>query len=542
MPTIFDEGLEKRGANHEPLTPLSFLRRSAEIYPEYVALIYGERSLTYRGLIDRCRAFAGFLDTIGLGRGDTVSVMLPNIPQMVELHFSANTAGRVLHTINTRLDAASIRFQLEHCESKVLVFDSEYALIVKDAIRGMNATPILVEVNDPSANFQSGLVSGSISYERAIDDGLEAAHLRGPEDEWEPIALSYTSGTTGNPKGVVTHHRGAYLNAMANTVAWSMQYHATYLWVLPMFHCNGWCFPWTITLLAGKHVCLRKPDPKEIIRLVNQHEVTHLCAAPVVLSMLADCAREGLTFESRVRILTAGAAPAPRVIEDVERLNAAVTQVYGLTETYSSTVISAWKTEWSSYPPQEQYRLKSRAGVRFPACEDLDVVGDHLVPVPRDGKTVGEVVVRGNTVMRGYLKNPIATSEAFQGGWFHTGDLAIRYPDGYIAICDRSKDMINSGGEKMSSLEIEEVLLDHPAIFEAAVVAAPHVKWGEVPVAFVSLRTDCPSTDEEIIAYCSSRLARYKVPKRIIFGPLERTATGKVQKFRLRELVKEMTF
>lgn len=537
MQTIFDEGLEKTHANHEPLSPLSFLRRSADIYPEYVAVAYGDYRLTYGRMLERCMAFAGFLDQSGLVRGDVVSVMLPNVPEMVELHFAAITDGRVLHAVNTRLDPQAIRFQLEHAETKLLVYDREYAATIAEAMAGMKTPPIIVEVVDPNTDFAVGPME-AVAYEDALAIGSGRGHLRGPGDEWDAIALSYTSGTTGNPKGVVTHHRGAYLNATANTVAWTMRYHATYLWVLPMFHCNGWCFPWTITLLAGTHVCLRKVDPVEIIRLANLHGVTNLCAAPVVLSMLAACAQQGFSFNQSVRILTAGAAPAPQVIQDVERLNTHVTQVYGLTETYSSTVMSAWKDAWDAQPPEEQYKLKARAGVKFPACEELEVVGPLLAPVPRDGKTIGEVVVRGNTVMRGYLKNREATEEAFAGGWFHTGDLAVRFPDGYIAICDRSKDMINSGGEKMSSLEIEEALLAHPGVFEAAVVSAPHPTWGEVPWAFVSAKAGNVLSEDELKNHCLSRLARYKVPKRFILGPLERTATGKVQKFKLREVAR----
>ncbi|WP_137923776.1 AMP-binding protein [Cupriavidus sp. 2SB] len=539
MSSMFDEGLDKTEANYAQLSPLSFLRRTAEIYPEYVAAIYGDRRMTYQQLLDRCSAFSGFLDQAGLDTGDVVSVMLPNVPEMLEMHFAACTGGRVLNTISTRLDAASIQFQLLHAESKVLVFDSEYSDTVAAAISNMATRPVLIEVHDTTAGFLSGKISSAIPLDSAIIAGKANAHLRGPHDEWEPIALSYTSGTTGNPKGVVTHHRGAYLNAMANTVAWSMRYHANYLWVLPMFHCNGWCFPWTITLLAGRHLFLRRADPREIIRIANEEGATNLCAAPVVLSMLAECGGEGLSFKQPVRILTAGAAPAPRIIADVERLNADVTQVYGLTETYSSIVMSAWKAEWDSLPVEEKYQLKSRAGVRFPACEDMEVVGPQHTPVSRDGTSIGEVVVRGNTVMRGYLKNSAATNEALAGGWFHTGDLAVRFPDGYIAIRDRSKDMINSGGEKMSSLEIEEVLIRHPAIFEVAVVASPHKKWGEVPCAFINVRAGHHVTEEELVVFCGERMARYKIPNRFIFGPLQRTPTGKVQKFRLREVAAE---
>ncbi|WP_109478166.1 AMP-binding protein [Paraburkholderia sp. C35] len=539
MSSIFDYGLQKCAANYECLTPLSFLRRTADVYPGMTAIIYRNRQITYRQLLERSMAFAGFLDGLGLVRGDTVSVMLPNIPQMVELQFGAISGGRVLHAVNTRLDADAIRFQMEHAETKVLVFDSEYARVVATALAKMKNPPRLVEVHDVHASFPPSEINSAFSYERALESGASRSSLISPSDEWDAIAISYTSGTTGNPKGVVTHHRGAYLNAMANVIAWSMRAHPVYLWVLPLFHCNGWCFPWTVTLLGGTHVCLRKVDAEEIIRLTNVHGVSNFCAAPVVLSSLAECAREGLGFNGPVNILTAGAAPAPRVIEDVERLGAVVTQVYGLTETYASTVVSAWQAPWNVYPPDERFRLKSRAGIQYPACEALDVFGPNGEPVPRDGETIGEVVVRGNTVMRGYLKNPDATNEAFQGGWFHTGDLGVRDPDGYISIRDRSKDMINSGGEKMSSLEVEEVLLAHPAVFEAAVVAAPDPKWGEVPFAFVRLVDGAELSVDELVQHCSERMARYKIPKRVVFGPIERTATGKVQKFRLRELAKE---
>lgn len=536
MTTIFDRGLDKDVANYEPLSPLSFLKRSARVYPERVAITYRDCTVTYQQLLQRCEAFAGFLDKRGLVRGDVVSVMLPNIPEMLELSHSAISGGRVLHAINTRLDAAAIRFQLEHAESKVIVYDREFAPIVAQMLDDMARPPIALEVVDPHAPEAAGL--GHPSYEDAIREGNGHGTLHGPVDEWDAMALSYTSGTTGNPKGVVTHHRGGYLNAMANSIAWSMRYHPTYIWVLPMFHCNGWCFPWTITLQAGTHVCLRKVDVQEIMNLADRHQATHFCAAPVVLSMLAAGASSGRRFDSRVEILTAGAAPAAQVIHDVENLNANVTQVYGLTETYASTVVSAWKADWDEKPQSDRYAMKARAGVQFPACESLDVVDSAMNSVPWDGETIGEVVVRGNTVMRGYLKNADATRQAFAEGWFHTGDLAIRDRDGYISIRDRSKDMINSGGEKMSSLEIEQVLYLHPAVLEAVVVAAPDPKWGEAPWAFVTLKPGQVATDEQLREHCLSQLARYKVPRRFVFSPIEHTATGKVQKFKLREQIR----
>lgn len=534
METIFDYGLEKSAANFQPLSPISFLTRTATIYPEYTAIVYRDHSITYRELLQRSSAFAGFLDRRGLKRGDVVSTMLPNIPEMLELSFAGISAGRVLHTINIRLDADAIRFQLEHAETKVLVYDREYTATITEVLARMTEPPFAVEVIDPGVDYPASS-TGHLTYDQALAVAPEGGVLLGPDDEWDAIAVSYTSGTTGNPKGVVTHHRGAYLNAMANTVAWSMAQHPSYIWVLPMFHCNGWCFPWTVTLLAGTHICLRKVDTTEIFSLANTHRATHFCAAPVVLSMLAS--ERGATFAEPINILTAGSPPVAEVIKRMEELNADVTQVYGLTETYASTCVSAWKANlWEEGAATARYRLKARQGVQFPACESLDVINASRQSVPWDGQTIGEVVVRGNTVMRGYLKNVSATQSAFEGGWFNTGDLAVRDPDGYISIRDRAKDMINSGGEKMSSLEIEQALYAHPSIYEAAVIAAPDSKWGEVPWAFITLKPGHTLTEEDTIAYCHTKLARFKVPKRIIFGPIEHTATGKVQKFRLREI------
>jgi fatty-acyl-CoA synthase len=538
--SIFASGLDKNRANYESLSPVSFLKRTAEIYPEYVAIAYHDLRRTYREMLDRCERFSAFLDQNGAGPGDVVSVMLPNIPEMVEMHFSAIAGGRVLHTINTRLDALAIRIQLEHAESKVLVYDREYTEVVRAALAGMDAPPLAIEVVDSSMRYDAAPL-GHIDYEAALQEASamgEVGQLQGPSDEWHAIAVSYTSGTTGNPKGVVTHHRGAYLNAMANMVAWAMPHHPTYIWVLPMFHCNGWCFSWTVTLLAGTHVCLRKVDSAEIFRLANVHEASHLCAAPVVLWMLANAGDDALAFARPINILTAGSAPAASVIRAVEARNAHITQVYGLTETYAPTVVNAWKAPWDTDPHADRYHLKARTGVRFPACEALEIVDDELQSVPWDGNTIGEVVVRGNTVMRGYLKNKTATEEAFRGGWFHTGDLAVRDPDGYISIRDRTKDMINSGGEKISSIEVEEVLFSHPSILEVAVVAGPDPRWGEAPWAFINVKPGHTLTEEDVVLYCRAKLAKFKVPKRVIFTTLERTETGKVQKFKLREFAR----
>lgn len=537
MSTLFTAGLEKCDANYAPLSPLSFLTRTAAIYPETIATVYGNDSRSYGQLFDRCMRFSSFLKSVGVGQGVAVSVMLPNTPEMIEMHFAVNAAGGVMHPINTKLDFESIRFQIEHCEAKVIVFDREYAELVSKVVNGLDRALCAVEVIDSTLNFPA-YQFGQLAYEELIQSHPAMDTCFGPEDEWNAIAVSFTSGTTGDPKGVVTHHRGAYLNATANAIAWSMPMHPVYLWTLPMFHCNGWCFAWTITHLAGTHVCLRKIDGPEIFKLIERHKVTHFCAAPIVLTTLTNTARDSTRpFEQRVKILTAGSAPAASTISEMEQLNAEVTQVYGLTETYSSIAVSAWKYEWDDLPQTERYRLKARAGVRYPACGGLEVAQQGTcIPVPSDGQTVGELIVRGNTVMSGYLKNPAATDEAFSGGWFHTGDLAVRDKDGYISIRGRSKDIIISGGENISSIEVEDVLYTHPSVLETAVVAVGDMKWGEVPCAFVVLKPGHMLSQEELIEYCRSRMARFKVPKHVLFMDIARTSTGKVQKFRLREI------
>jgi fatty-acyl-CoA synthase len=531
--------LQKRRANFEPLSPLSFLRRTSLVYPDHPAIVYGDTRRTYQEMEVRCRQISSFLDKRGVLKGDVVSVMLPNVPEMLELHFAGPASGRVLHTINTRLDPEAVRFQIVHSKSKVIFFDREYALIVQSAISTLPEPPLLIEVIDRFGPY-SAESSVHLSYDQALSQGDPRSYFGNPDDEWQPIALAYTSGTTGNPKGVVTHHRGAYLNSTANALAWEMPHHPVYLWVLPIFHCDGWCFPWTVTHLAGTHVCLRKVDTDVIFSLVESEKVSHLCAAPVVLSMLAAANQtDGKTFAAPIKILTAGAPPPARVIEAMEAVNASVTQVYGLTETYSSTAISVWNPKWNDLAAHERFHLKSRQGVPYPACEELNVIDVAGNPVPWDGVTMGEVVVRGNTVMAGYLENPAATDEAFANGWFHTGDLATRDSAGYVTVKDRTKDMINSGGEKVSSIEIEEVLSEYPDLLEVAVVAAPDEKWGEVPWAFVGVKPGTQVTEEQLVSHCRKRLAKYKIPKKFIFGALDRTATGKIQKFKLRVVAAE---
>jgi fatty-acyl-CoA synthase len=531
--------LKKRRANYEPLSPLSFLRRTSLIYPDQVAIVYGSMRRTYREVDRRCRQLSSFLDKHGVGHGDVVSVMLPNVPEMIEMHFAGPANGRVLHTISTRLDPKAVRFQLSHSRSRVLVFDREYSATVQSAVAELVDPPMLIEVIDRFAPYEQE-PSAFLSYDHALLQGDDSCLMENPRDEWQAIALTYTSGTTGNPKGVVAHHRGAYLNSIANALAWEMPHHPVYLWVLAIFHCNGWCFPWTVTHMAGTHVCLRKVDVDAIFSLVESEKVTHLCAAPIVLSMLAEASvGSDRRFPVPVSVLTAGAPPPAPIIEAMEAVNACVTQVYGLTETYSSTAISVWKSHWDALNPDDRYLLKARQGVSFPACEELSVVDKNGNPVPWDGMTMGEVVVRGNTVMSGYLDNPEATDEAFVNDWFHTGDLATRDADGYVTVKDRTKDMINSGGEKVSSIEVEEALYEHPDLLEVAVVAAPDAKWGEVPWAFVSVKPGAQVSEEQLIQHCRDRLAKYKIPKRFIFGELERTVTGKVQKFRLRDIAAE---
>ncbi len=536
----YEAGLDKNPANFVALSPLSFIERSAGVYPDRCAVIYGSRRQTWRDTYARCRRLASALEQRGIGSGDTVAVMLPNVPAMFEAHFAVPMTGAVLNTLNTRLDAEAIAFMLQHGQAKVLLTDREFSAVIEQALAlvaaaGDGQRPFVIEVEDDEA--PAGKSLGDVSYETFLAHGDPAFVWQLPADEWNPIALNYTSGTTGNPKGVVTHHRGAYLNAVANVVTWEMPRHSVYLWTLPMFHCNGWCFPWTMALQAGTSVCLRRLDTAQVFELIRKHRVTHLCAAPIVYGMLinaTDAQRQGITHP--VHGLIAGSAPPAAIIEGCERIGISITHVYGLTESYGPAAVCAQQQEWAALPIGERARLNGRQGVAYPMQQAITVLDPQtMLPVPADGQTMGEICFRGNLVMKGYLKNAAATDEAFAGGWFHTGDLAVIQADGYVKIKDRSKDVIISGGENISSVEVEEVLYRHPAVLVAAVVAKPDDKWGEVAAAFVELRHGSKATEAEIIEHCRAHMARFKVPKEVIFGPLPQTSTGKIQKFVLRQ-------
>ncbi len=532
---IFDLGLGKNDANYVPLSPLSFIKRSALVYPERVAVVHGDLRLTWKEVYGRCRRLASALQKRGVGIGDTVALMAPNVPAMYEAHFAVPMIGAVLNTLNTRLDAEAIGFMLQHGEAKVLITDREYSHIVEHALPMIEERPLVIDIDDPQ--FVGGKLVGELDYEAFLREGDPAFEWSLPADEWDAIALNYTSGTTGNPKGVVYHHRGAYLNAVSNIISWGMPPHAVYLWTLPMFHCNGWCFPWTMAANAGTNVCLRRIDAAAIFESIRANGVTHFCAAPVVHSMLIDAPqalREGI--DHQVSALIAGAAPPAAVIEGMERIGFDITHVYGLTETYGPAAVCAKDDAWDALSLEERSELNGRQGVPAPLQEDMVVMDPAtLQPVPWDGQTIGEIFFRGNLTMKGYLKNPHATEKDFAGGWFHSGDLAVVHADGYAKIKDRSKDVIISGGENISSLEVEEVLYRHAAVFGAAVVARPDAKWGEVACAFVELKQGGTATQSELIAFCRERLARFKVPKTVIFGPLTKTSTGKIQKFILRD-------
>ncbi|MEJ8813168.1 acyl-CoA synthetase [Variovorax ureilyticus] len=532
-------GLDKNAANFVALSPLSFIERAAHVYPERTALVYGPLRRNWAQTYARCRRLAGALAARGIGPGDTVAVMLPNTPAMFEAHFGVPMSGAVLNTLNTRLDASAIAFMLEHGEAKVVLTDREFSGVMAQALSALGSRrPLVIEVEDDLA--PPGQRLGEIGYEDFLAEGDPDYAWQLPADEWDAIALNYTSGTTGNPKGVVTHHRGAYLNAASNAIAWNLPDGSVYLWTLPMFHCNGWCFPWVMALSAGTSVCLRRIDPVQIYALVREHHVTHMCGAPIVYSMMLNTPaelREGIG--RTIRGLVAGAAPPAAVIEGCEAAGIELTHVYGLTEVYGPSAICAKQPGWDSLPIVERARLNSRQGVPYPLQQAVTVLDPQtLQPVPADGETIGEIMFRGNAVMKGYLKNPGATAEAFAGGWFHTGDLGVLHPDGYVKITDRSKDVIISGGENISSIEVEDALHHHPAVLSAAVVALPDAKWGEVPCAFVELKAGSAATEAELIDFCRPLLARFKLPKRIVFGELPKTSTGKIQKFVLRERVR----
>ncbi|MBS4006494.1 MAG: acyl-CoA synthetase [Afipia sp.] len=532
----YSTGLDKTAANYVPLSPLSFLARSASVYPNHTSAVYEGRRFTWSQTYERCKRFASFLAKRGIQRGDTVAAMLPNIPAMNEAHFAVPMAGGVLNALNIRLDAASIAFQLDHGGAKIILVDPEFGGVISDALGLMKGPrPLVIDVDD--AAFAGGKRIGELEYEAAVASGDPEFAWLTPDDEWDAIALGYTSGTTGNPKGVVTHYRGAYLNAVSNILAGNLGTHPIYLWTLPMFHCNGWCFPWTIAASAGINVCLRKVDPAKIFELIKAHGVTHMCGAPIVYNTLINApdAPKGKSAKPVVGLI-AGAAPPVAVLEGAESIGIKLTHVYGLTEVYGPASVCAEQPGWDELPADQRAQLKRRQGVPYPLQEAVTVLDPETMrEVPRDGETIGEVMFRGNIVMKGYLKNEKATREAFEGGWFHTGDLGVLDKDGYVIIKDRSKDIIISGGENISSVEVEDVLYKHPAVLFAAVVAKPDPKWGEVPCAFVELKEGASATEAEILSYCKGILPGFKSPKSVVFGAIPKTSTGKIQKFALRD-------
>ena len=538
MTSIYDQNLSRNEANFASLSPLGFIERTAEVYPERLAIVHGSLRQTWAQTYTRCRQLASALQRAGIGKNDTVAVMLPNTPPMVEAHFGVPMSGAVLNTLNTRLDPETIAFMLDHGEAKAVIVDPEFATVMAKALalRQSTAPLLLIDVEDAVYGPASQKV-GSTTYEAFVASGDAQFAWELPADEWDAIALNYTSGTTGNPKGVVYHHRGAALNAISNVMEWDMPKHAVYLWTLPMFHCNGWCFPWTVAARAGVNVCLRRVDAQAIFDAIRQHGVTHYCGAPIVHGLLVNAPaamKEGVP--AGVKAMVAGAAPPASMIEGMETLGFDLTHVYGLTEVYGPATVCAKHEDWNALDIGERARLNARQGVRYHLQRAASVLNpETMQPVPHDGETMGEIMFKGNIAMKGYLKNPEATADAFAGGWFHSGDLAVQYPDGYIKIKDRSKDVIISGGENISSIEVEDVLYRHPDVLSAAVVAKPDAKWGETPCAFVELKMGAQTTVEDIVAHCKKHLAGFKVPRAVVFGELPKTSTGKIQKFELRK-------
>jgi fatty-acyl-CoA synthase len=539
--SAYDEHLPRTPANFQALTPLVFLDRAARTFPDHPAIIHGRMRIGYAEFYDRARRLASALARRGIGIGDTVSAMLSNTPPMLEAHYGVPMAGAVLHSINTRLDAAAIAFQLDHSDCRVVIVDREFSGVMSAALSRATAKPIVVEFDDPNypadAPVAKGASLGGLDYETFVEEGDPRFEWRMPADEWDAISLNYTSGTTGNPKGVVYHHRGAALMCYANVLAAGMGRHPVYLWTLPMFHCNGWCFPWTLSAVAGTHVCLRWVRARAIYDAIAEDGVTHLCGAPIVMGTLIGASEaDKRPFAQRVSFVTAAAPPPEAILAGMAKAGFDVTHVYGLTETYGPAVVNEWKPEWDALDGAEQAEKKARQGVRYPALESLAVFDpETMQPVPADGTTLGEVFFRGNIVMKGYLKNRPATEAALDGGWFRSGDLGVLHPDGYIQLKDRSKDIIISGGENISSIEVEEALYKHPSVAVVAVVAKPDEKWGESPCAFVELKAGASVTAEELLAHAAKHLARYKLPRQIVFAEIPKTSTGKIQKFRLRE-------
>ncbi len=540
MSNPFETGLPRNPANYTPLSPITFLTRTAFVHPQRTSVIHGNRRWTWAETYIRCCRLASALTKRGIGKGDTVSVMAPNIPAIFEAHFGVLMTGAVLNTLNIRLETETLANIFEHAETKVLLTDREFSPQIKDALAKVNQKILVIDIDDPET--ESGDFLGEIEYEAFLAEGNPEFEAVLPEDDWQAVSLNYTSGTTGTPKGVVYHTRGAYLLASGNVMAWEMPHCPVYLWTLPMFHCNGWCFPWTITMLAGTHVCLRKVSAKNIYDSIAEHQVTHLCGAPIVMNMICNApVEEQQELPHKVKIMTAAAPPPPTVIAQMEEASFNVTHVYGLTEVYGPAVVCEWQQSWAGKDKNTQAQLKGRQGVRYHVLEGLMVADpETMKPVPADAETMGEVMMQGNIVMKGYLKNPEETKKAFAGGWFHSGDLGVLHPDGYIELKDRSKDIIISGGENISSVEIENVLYQHPEILEAAVVARPDEKWGETPCAFVVLKPGAVVNEQQVLEFCRSKLAGYKIPKKIVFSELPKTSTGKIRKSVLREQAKKL--
>ena len=538
----YDKNLEKNNANFIPLTPISFLERTKDIYPNYESIIYKKRVYTWKQTYDRCIKFASALTKHGIKLGDTVSIMAPNTPELFEAHYSVPMTGAVLNAINTRLDSKTVSYILKHADTKALIVDCQFHNIVKKAMEGLDKKILIIDIDDKQADLKDAGNFGQFEYESFLNEGDVNYIWKKPKDEWQAISLNYTSGTTGNPKGVVYHHRGAYLMSTGSAVAWNMPNHLNFLYTVPMFHCNGWCYPWTLAMLHARVICIRNIRAKEIFNLITQHKVTHFGGAPIILNMIVNAPKnEQKPLKYKVYVLTAAAPPPSIIFKKMESLGFEVMHVYGLTETYGHILQCAWNKEWDNLTEDEKAEINARQGVRYPNTEDVEVMDpETMQSVPRDGKTMGEIMIRGNVVMKGYFKDKEATEKSMKGGWFHSGDLAVTHPNGYIQIKDRSKDIIISGGENVSSIEIENTVAKHSSVSLAAVVAKPDVKWGEIPCAFVELTPEKKATEEEIIKFCRETLAGFKIPKKIVFGELPKTSTGKIKKFELRKKAKEM--